>query len=100
MEATSVKIDLNSLGTLGWSIITFGMCEGKNQDNKRIIASSNRTRELELGKGLSLTKNTIIRQNSCHSSDRIISLTGYFGFIVPRGTRGSGQKKGAGGFAG
>ncbi len=34
------------------------------------------------------------------SSDRIISLTGYFGFIVPRGTRGSGQKKGAGGFAG
>jgi hypothetical protein len=34
------------------------------------------------------------------SSDRIISLTGYFGYIVPRGTRGSGQKKGAGGFAG
>ena len=34
------------------------------------------------------------------SSDRIISLTGYFESIVPRGTRGSGQKKGAGGFAG
>jgi hypothetical protein len=34
------------------------------------------------------------------SSDRIITLTGYFVYIVPRGTRGSGQKKGAGGFAG
>jgi hypothetical protein len=34
------------------------------------------------------------------SGDRIISLTGYFDFIVPRGTRGPGQKKGAGDFAG
>jgi hypothetical protein len=58
MEATSVKIDLKSLATLKWSIITIGMYEGKNQDNKRIIVSSNRTRELELGKGLSLTEKT------------------------------------------
>jgi hypothetical protein len=58
MEATSVKIDLKSLATLKWSIITIGMYEGKNQDNKRIIVSSNRTRELELGKGISLTEET------------------------------------------
>ncbi len=58
MEVTSVKIDLNSLATLEWCIITTGMYEGKNQDNKRIIASSNRTRELELGKCLSLTEKT------------------------------------------
>jgi hypothetical protein len=44
MEAASVKIDLNALTTLEWSIITIGMYEGKNQDNKRIIVSSNRTR--------------------------------------------------------
>jgi hypothetical protein len=37
---------------------------------------------------------------SADSNDRIISLTGQFGYIVPRGTRGSGQKKGSGGFTG
>lgn len=58
MEATSVKIDLNSLATLEWSIITIEMYEGKNQDNKRIIVSSKRTRELELGKDLSLIEKT------------------------------------------
>jgi hypothetical protein len=34
------------------------MYEGKNQDNKRLIVSSNRKRELELGKDLSLTEKT------------------------------------------
>jgi hypothetical protein len=34
------------------------MYEGKNQDNKRIIVSSKRTGELELGKDLSLTEKT------------------------------------------
>ena len=58
MKATSVKIDLNYLATLEWSIITIGMYGGKNRDNKRITVSSNRTRELELGKGLSLTEKT------------------------------------------
>jgi len=58
MEATSVKIDLNSLTTLGRSIITIERYEGKNQDNKRIFVSSKRTRELELGKDLSLTEKT------------------------------------------
>jgi hypothetical protein len=56
MEATRVKINLNSLATLGRSIITIEMYEGKNQDNKRIIVSSKRTRELELCKDLSLTE--------------------------------------------
>ena len=32
------------------------MYEEKNQGNKRIIVSSKRTRELELGKDLSLTE--------------------------------------------
>ena len=45
MEAASVKIDLNSSATLEWSVITIRMYEGKNQDNKRIIVSSKRTRE-------------------------------------------------------
>ena len=58
MEAASVKIDLNSSATLEWSVITIRMYEGKNQDNKRIIVSSKRTRELELGKDLSLTEKT------------------------------------------
>jgi hypothetical protein len=56
MEATRVKINLNSLATLGRSIITIEMYEGMNQDNKRIIVSSKRTRELELCKDLSLTE--------------------------------------------
>lgn len=54
----ALKIDLNSLATLQWSIIAIEMYEGKNQDNKRLIVSSDRTRELELGKDLSLTKKT------------------------------------------
>lgn len=58
MEATSVKTNLNSMATLGRSIITIEMYEGKNQDNKRIIVSSKRIRELELGKDLSLTEIT------------------------------------------
>jgi hypothetical protein len=40
------------------------------------------------------------RIHMCLAAIELISLTGYFGFIVPRGTRSSGQKKGAGGFAG
>jgi len=45
-------------------------------------------------------KHIMADNNKCLSSDRIISLTGYFGSIVPRGTRGSGKKKGAGGLTG
>jgi hypothetical protein len=50
---------------------------------------------------ISFQVKTLDYRSECYlSSDRIISLTDYFGSIVPRGTRGSGQKKSAGGFTG
>ena len=76
------------------------ICQNKESIEKTKDAYLDDDDKLAPPRPLTNLKALTTDQNRCLSSDRINSLTDYFGSIVPRGTRGSGQKEGAGGFTG